>query len=66
MSSQEIRQITKEAPEIEARKLGLMDSAKELADIQLDLPDYEIAGLTELQKEALRRGDTMFDPTADF
>ena len=36
MSSQEIRQITKEAPEIEARKLGLMDSAKELADIQLD------------------------------
>ena len=37
MSSQEIRQITQESPEIEARKLGLLDSAKELADIQLDL-----------------------------
>ena len=28
MSSQEIRQITKEAPEIEARKLGLLDQLK--------------------------------------
>ena len=54
MSSQEIRQITREAPEIEARKIGLMDSAKDLADIQLDLPEFQVQGMTPLQLEAIR------------
>ena len=37
------RQIVEESPEIKARKLGLMDTAKELADTPLDLPEYEVA-----------------------
>lgn len=45
-------QIVTESPEIEARKLGLMDSAKELVQDPLTPPDYEYAGLTQLQKDA--------------
>ena len=59
------RQIVEESPEIKARKLGLMDSAKELADTPLDLPEYEVADLTDLQTDALARTGSMYDPTAD-
>jgi len=66
MSSQEIRQITREAPEIEARKIGLMDSAKDLADIQLDLPEFQVQGMTPLQLEAIRRAGDMRGIGTDF
>ena len=66
MATQDIRQITREAPEIESRKIGLMDSAKDLADIPLDLPDYQIQGLTSLQQDALRRAGGMRGIGGDF
>ena len=46
-------QIVSESPEIEARKLGLMDSAKELVQDPLTPPDYQYAGLTSLQQDAI-------------
>ena len=45
-------QIIREAPEIEAKKLGLMDSAKTLADIAIEIPDYQIADESALTKTA--------------
>ena len=45
--------ITREAPDIEARKLGLMDTAKALTEKGYTLPDYILAGLTQAQKDAL-------------
>ena len=44
--------INREAPDIEARKLGLMDSAKALAEQQLTLPQYQLAGFTPAQQDA--------------
>ena len=49
-------QIVREAPEIEALKLGLINSAKDLSDIQIQLPGQEIAGLTGLQQQAATLG----------
>tara|TARA_R100000995_G_scaffold63222_1_gene32590 strand:- start:692 stop:1543 length:852 start_codon:yes stop_codon:yes gene_type:complete len=47
-------QIVSETPEIEAKKLALMDAAKALLEQDRgDLPDYELAGLSQLQKDAL-------------
>ena len=40
-------QIVREAPEIEAIKLGLLESAKDLADMPVNLPDYQVAGLSD-------------------
>jgi hypothetical protein len=45
--------ITREAPDIEARKLGLMDTAKALTEKGYTLPDYILAGLTQAQKDAI-------------
>ena len=45
-------QIIREAPEIEAIKLGLLQSAKGLADIPITLPPQQVAGLSGLQQEA--------------
>ena len=36
--------IQREAPEVEAYKLGLLESAKGLADVPLNLPQQQIAG----------------------
>ena len=44
--------INREAPDIEARKLGLIDSAKALAEQQLTLPQYQLAGFTPAQQDA--------------
>ena len=49
-------QIVREAPEIEARKLGLLDTAKALADKPLTLPEQQIAGLTPEQLQAIQLG----------
>ena len=45
-------QIIREAPEIEAIKLGLLGSAKELADIPIQLPQQQIAEFSPLQQSA--------------
>ena len=58
--------VQREAPEVESRKLGLMDSAKTLADTALQLPTYQTAGLTQLQQDALTKAGAMYDPTADM
>jgi hypothetical protein len=50
--------ITREAPEVEARKLGLLDTAKALADQPLTLPKQQIAGLTPEQLQAIQLGQT--------
>ena len=46
--------ITRESPEIEAYRLGLLESAKQLADQPegLGLPDYLVSGLTPEQQAA--------------
>jgi len=49
-------QIVREAPEIEAIKLGLLKSAKTLADTRVTLPEYQIAGLNPQQIDALVSG----------
>jgi hypothetical protein len=46
--------INREAADIEARKLGLMDSAKALAEQGYEIPEYVLAGLTQDQKDALQ------------
>lgn len=47
-------QYVREAPDIEAYKIGLMDSAKALA--KPTLPDYQVAGLQTAQTEAIKQG----------
>jgi len=46
--------ITRESPDIEAYRLGLLESAKQLADQPegLGLPDYLVSGLTPEQQAA--------------
>jgi hypothetical protein len=51
-------QIVREAPEVEARKLGLLDTAKALADQPLTLPQQQVAGLTPEQLRAIQLGQT--------
>ena len=48
--------LQREAPDIEARKLGLMDTAKALADQPLTLPAQQVAGLTPEQLQAIQLG----------
>jgi len=45
-------QIVREAPEIEALKLGLIQSAKGLSDIGIQLPPQQVAGFSGLQTQA--------------
>jgi len=46
-------QIVREAPEIEAYKLGLLKSAQEQVAKPLTLPAYQAAGLSDLQQQAV-------------
>ena len=46
-------QIVREAPEIEAYKLGLLESAKKLADQPVTLPTYQVADMSGLQTQAI-------------
>jgi hypothetical protein len=48
-------QIVREAPEIEAYKLGLLESAKKLADQPITLPTYQVAGMSGLQEQAIQQ-----------
>lgn len=49
-------QIVREAPEIEALKLGLINSAKDLSNISIQLPERQVAGLSNLQQQAATLG----------
>ena len=49
-------QIVREAPEIEAIKLGLLKSAKTEADREFELPEYVRAGMSPDQLDALATG----------
>lgn len=51
-------QIVRESPEVEARKLGLLDTAKALADQPITLPEQQVATLTPQQLQAIQLGDT--------
>jgi hypothetical protein len=51
-------QIVREAPDIEAYKLGLLQSAKALADKPVSLPAQQIAGLSPLQQMAFGSAET--------
>jgi hypothetical protein len=59
------QQIVREAPELEARKLGLIDAAGDLFRQPLNLPAVEAAGLSQGQLEAAslaRSGIGAFEP----
>jgi hypothetical protein len=64
MASEIQEQIVREAPDIEARKVGLMDSAKALTDAanlnalsgEYLTPDYQVAGMSPDQLMALQLG----------
>jgi len=51
-------QIVREAPEIEAYKLGLLESAKGLADVPVPIPTREFVGPTALQNAAITTAQT--------
>jgi hypothetical protein len=47
-------QIVSESPNIEAYKLGLLELTKKLADKPVDVPAYQLAGITPQQEEAVK------------
>jgi|TARA_R100001509_G_scaffold84153_2_gene47716 hypothetical protein len=51
-------QTIREAPEIEARRLGLIDDAAILAGDPLNLPDFQVAALTGAERDAVSRART--------
>ena len=53
MATEITEQIIREAPEIEALKVGLIKSAKTLSEQPLAIPAYQAAGLSDLQKQAM-------------
>jgi hypothetical protein len=53
MGTSRSESIVREAPEIEAYKLGLLKSGKTLADKALKLPTQKVAGLSDLEKKAI-------------
>jgi hypothetical protein len=50
-------QVVREAPDIEAIKIALLRDAQELSARPVDLADYQVAGLTDLQRVSQRRGE---------
>ena len=57
MATETIIQQVGETPEIEAYRIGLLESAKELADQGIDLPDQMVAELTGLQEAAAEQAE---------
>tara|TARA_Y100001937_G_scaffold69166_1_gene94422 strand:- start:1223 stop:2062 length:840 start_codon:yes stop_codon:yes gene_type:complete len=45
--------IVREAPGIEERKIELMDIARQVADQPIDLPDLQVAQLSDLEKQGI-------------
>ena len=58
MAVEETIQTVRESPEIEAYRIGLLKSAKKLADQPITLPTQQVAGLTGLQKAARTQAET--------
>ena len=58
MAVDETIQTVRESPEIEAYRIGLLKSAKELADQPITLPTQQVAGLTGLQEAARTQAET--------
>ena len=58
MAVEETIQTVRESPEIEAYRIGLLKSAKELADQPITLPTQQVAGLTGLQEAAKTQAET--------
>ena len=61
-------QIVREAPEIEAFKMGLLELAKQRGEIPVNLPDMEIAGLMPEQvtaRELAAQGIGAYQPYMD-
>ena len=56
MASTTTTQIVREAPEVEAYKLGLLKSAKAQTQAAPNLPGYQVAGMTQDQLNALETG----------
>lgn len=56
MATETSTQIVKESPDIEVYKLGLLETAKKLADKQVELPKYSVAGLEPYQNLAIEGG----------
>jgi hypothetical protein len=50
-------QIVREAPDIEAIKIALLKDAQELSKTPVSLSDYQVAGLSDLQRAAMARGE---------
>lgn len=53
MATEYVESIQREAPEIEARKVALMDEAKRLYGTPLALPEYGVAGLSPTTTRAI-------------
>ena len=58
MAIEETIQTVRESREIEAYRIGLLKSAKELADQPITLPTQQVAGLTGLQEAARTQAET--------
>jgi len=57
MATETVIQQVGEAPEIEAYRIGLLESAKKLADQGITLPTQQVAGLTGLQDAARKQAE---------
>jgi hypothetical protein len=60
--------ITREAPEIEAARLALLQDASQLASQPINLPDFQVSGLSPLQEQAnilAQQGVGTFQPFLD-
>jgi hypothetical protein len=55
MATETVIQQVGETPEIEAYRIGLLKSAKELADQGITLPESKVAGFSGLQNQAFQR-----------
>ncbi len=58
MATTVTEQIVREAPEIEAIKLALLQDAQQLSGTPVDLPDYQVADFSDLQRVAQDRAIT--------
>ena len=47
-------QFVREAPGIEERKLELMDNSRDIANVPVNLPDIQVAGLSALEKQGIQ------------
>lgn len=58
--------IVREDPRIEAYKLGLLETAKQLSEKDLSLPAFQAAGLSDIQNKAITLGQQGIGAYAPF